>query len=67
MMRIKPLLTDFMKGIDTDVIGTAFGQGQGNGVDNQELIAINEELRYHPVEIIGSELRESMTAMIKIV
>ena len=63
----KPLLTDFMKGIDMDVIGTSFGAGQGNGVDNQELIAINEELRYHPVEIIGSELRESMTAMIKIV
>ncbi len=63
----KPLLTDFMKGIDTDVIGTSFGAGKGNGVDNQELIAINEELRYHPVEIIGSELRESMTAMIKIV
>ena len=63
----KPLLTDFMKGIDTDVIGASFGAGKGNGVDNQELIAINEELRYHPVEIIGSELRESMTAMIKIV
>ena len=63
----KPLLTDFMKGIDTDVIGTSFGEGKGNGVDNQELIAINEALRYHPVEIIGSELRESMTAMIKIV
>lgn len=63
----KPLLTDFMKGIDTDVIGTTFGAGKDNGVDNQELIAINEELRYHPVEIIGSELRESMTAMIKIV
>ncbi|MCA0933588.1 ketol-acid reductoisomerase [Lutimonas saemankumensis] len=63
----KPLLTDFMKGIDTDVIGTSYGEGKGNGVDNQELIAINESLRYHPVEIIGSELRESMTAMIKIV
>ncbi len=63
----KPLLTDFMKGVDTDVIGTSFGAGQGIGVDNQELIAVNEELRYHPVEIIGSELRESMTAMIKIV
>ncbi len=63
----KPLLTEFMKDIDTDVIGTSFGVGQGNGVDNQALIAINEELRYHPVEIIGSELRESMTAMIKIV
>ena len=63
----KPLLTEFMKGIETDVIGTTFGKGINNGVDNQELIAVNEEVRYHPVEIIGSELRESMTAMIKIV
>ena len=63
----KPLLADFMKGIDTDVIGTAFGAGKDNGVDNQELIAVNDEIRYHQVEIIGSELRESMTAMIKIV
>jgi ketol-acid reductoisomerase len=63
----KPLLIDFMKGVETDVIGTTYGDGNNNGVDNQQLIAVNEELRYHPVEIIGSELRESMTAMIKIV
>ncbi len=62
----KPLLVDFMKKIDTDVIGKAFGKGKDNGVDNQKLIAINDELRYHEVEIIGAELRESMTAMIKI-
>ena len=62
----KPLLKDFMKGIGTDVIGTPFGAGKDNGVDNQELIAINDEIRYHPVEIIGAELRESMTDMIKI-
>jgi ketol-acid reductoisomerase len=62
----KPLLKDFMKGIGTDVIGTRFGAGKDNGVDNQELIAINDEIRYHPVEIIGAELRESMTDMIKI-
>lgn len=63
----KPLLTDFMKGIDTDVIGASFGAGKANGVDNQQLIAINDEIRYHPVEIIGAELRDSMTDMIKIV
>ena len=63
----KPLLTNFMKGIDTDVIGSAFGAGKSNGVDNQQLIAVNDEIRYHPVEIIGAELRESMTDMIKIV
>ena len=44
-----------------------FGAGEGNGVDNQQLIAINDEIRYHPVEIIGAELRDSMTDMIKIV
>jgi len=63
----KPLLADFMKKIDTDVIGKAYGEGKGNGVDNQELIAVNEVIRFHPVEIVGAELRESMTAMKKIV
>ena len=62
----KPLLTDFMKNIEIDVIGKHFGEGKDNGVDNQKLIAINDVIRYHPVEIIGAELRESMTAMINI-
>lgn len=63
----KPLLADFMKGIDTDVIGKKYGEGKDNGVDNKELIEINEIIRFHPVELIGYELRESMTAMTKIV
>ncbi|MET2983812.1 ketol-acid reductoisomerase [Aureibaculum conchae] len=63
----KPLLTDFMKGIDTDVIGTFFGKGKDAGVENQELIAVNKEIRQHPVEEIGESLRASMTAMKKIV
>jgi ketol-acid reductoisomerase len=63
----KPLLTDFMKNIDTDVIGTTYGKGKGNGVDNKQLIAVNEIIRFHPVELIGDELRASMTAMKKIV
>ncbi len=63
----KPLLVDFMKNIDTDVIGKHYGEGKDHGVDNQKLIAINDEIRYHSVEMIGAELRESMTAMIKIV
>ena len=63
----KPLLTDFMSGIDTDVIGTHYGQNKDNGVDNQELIAVNKSIRQHPVERIGESLRDSMTAMIKIV
>lgn len=63
----KPLLTDFMKKIDTNVIGKAYGEGKGNGVDNASLIAVNEELRFHPIEIVGAELRQAMTAMKKIV
>jgi len=63
----KPLLVDFMKTIDTNVIGKVFDKGEGNGVDNRKLIDVNEIIRYHPVESIGYELRESMTAMKKII
>lgn len=63
----KPLLADFMKGIDTDVIGKAYGEGNGNGVDNAKLITVNQVLREHSVEIVGARLRASMTAMKPIV
>ena len=62
----KPLLTSFMKGIDTSVIGTSYGTGS-NGVDNQRLITINDQIRNHPVEHVGKTLRASMTAMKRIV
>lgn len=61
----KPLLADFMKGVDTDIIGK--GLGGDNSVDNQALIAANEAIRNHPVEQIGKQLRSYMTAMKKIV
>jgi ketol-acid reductoisomerase len=57
----KPLLTDFMKTVSTNVIGKSFSPE--NGVDNQELIRINKIIRNHPVEIVGEQLRASMTAM----
>jgi ketol-acid reductoisomerase len=63
----KPLLADFMKKIDTDVIGKKYGEGKDNGVDNKELIEINEAIRFHAIELIGYDLRESMTAMTKII
>ncbi|WP_116772326.1 ketol-acid reductoisomerase [Maribacter litoralis] len=63
----KPLLTDFMKDIDTDVIGKNFSADIDNDVDNAQLIAVNKALREHPVEIVGARLRESMTAMKPIV
>ena len=61
----RPLLADFMSKIDTDVIGK--GMAGDNGVDNQELIAVNRAIRNHPVEVIGAELRGYMTAMKRIV
>lgn len=63
----KPLLTDFMKSIDTDVIGKQFSNEKHQGVDNAKLIAVNKALREHPVEIVGTRLRASMTAMKPIV
>jgi ketol-acid reductoisomerase len=36
-------------------------------VDNKELIEVNSIIRNHPVEEVGAWLRESMTAMKKIV
>jgi len=62
----KPLLSSFMKKIDKSLIGDGSKFLKQTGVDNKKLIDINEIIRFHPVEIIGYELRDSMTAMKKI-
>ncbi len=62
----RPLLKDFMGTISTDVIGKGL-DASDNGVDNQKLIAVNQAIRNHPVEVIGRKLRGYMTAMKKIV
>ena len=59
----KPLLTDFMKKVDSDSIGKNFNDGKSNGVDNKEIIAVNSALRNHPIEAIGNVLRAAMTEM----
>lgn len=59
----KPLLGDFIAKIDIDVIGTKYNKSGSNEVDNQNLNAINEAIRSHPVEIIGKKLRGYMTDM----
>ena len=61
-----PLLADFMKNIETDVIGEGL-QLSSTGVDNAKLIAVNKALREHPVEVIGTTLRGYMSAMKPIV
>lgn len=62
----KPLLADFMTRIDTDVIGKGL-QLSDTSVDNTELIAINENIRSHSIEIVGTRLRKYMTAMKKVI
>ncbi|MFZ4057472.1 MAG: ketol-acid reductoisomerase [Ferruginibacter sp.] len=59
----KPLLADFMKTVDTDIIGKSFNAGNDHGVSNQTLIAVNEIIRNHPIEQVGKKLRKAMTAM----
>ena len=62
----KPMLIEFMKGVNKSDIGAGLSKTD-LGVDNKQLIDINEIIRYHPVEMIGYELRASMVAMKKIV
>ena len=57
-----PLLKDFMKAVGTDVIGNGL-ELQDCGVDNIELIEVNEAIRYTTVEAVGEELRSHMRAM----
>lgn len=59
----KPLLADFMKTVETDIIGKNFNEGKDNGVDNKEIISVNKALRSHPIEIVGDKLRQAMTDM----
>ncbi|AVR46968.1 ketol-acid reductoisomerase [Christiangramia fulva] len=61
----KPLIKDYVNSLEPEVAGKIFGDGY-NGVDNQELIAVNDAIRNHPVEKVGAVLRKAMTAMKKI-
>ena len=62
----KPLIKDYINGLPSEVIGMPYNDGD-NTVDNKELIAVNEIIRNHPVEEIGTYLRGAMTAMKPIV
>jgi len=62
----KPLIVDYVKNLPSNLVGRPFNDGSNN-VDNKELIEVNAAIRNHPVEDIGAYLRESMTAMTKIV
>ncbi|MCH2108220.1 MAG: ketol-acid reductoisomerase [Polyangiaceae bacterium] len=61
-----PLLADFMKTVETDIIGKKFNAEGDNGVDNQKLLAVDAATSQHPVEVVGQQLRGYMVAMKKI-
>ena len=61
----KPLLSDFMKKIDTNIIGKNFNENRSRNVDNLELIQVNKAIRNHSIEICGATLREEMFAIKK--
>jgi ketol-acid reductoisomerase len=63
----KPMLTDFMKTVDTDIIGKNYNDGKSNQVDNTEIIDVNRSIRAHHIEAVGSVLRKAMTDMKKII
>lgn len=62
-----PLLQDFMKTVTKEDIGEIYNAGKTNAVDNEELIAVNNSIRKHPVEEIGAWLRSKMRGMTKVV
>ena len=57
-----PMLTELMSKIETDVIGKGLDTSD-YGVDNQTLVEVNAEIRYHDIEVIGEELRAAMGNM----
>lgn len=59
----KPLLADFMKKVDTDIIGKNYNEGKDGGVDNRTLITVNKVIRNHSIEVVGATLRQAMTNM----
>ncbi len=63
----KPLLADFMKKVDTNLIGKNFNDTDNAVIDNFELVKTNAAIRNHSIEICGAALRNAMMSMKKIV
>ncbi|WDP90999.1 MAG: ketol-acid reductoisomerase [Desulfobacter sp.] len=57
-----PMLAEFMKTVDTDVIGRGLDLAD-NGCDNIRLIQVNDAIRSTSVEVVGKKLRGYMGAM----
>ncbi|MBE9548538.1 MAG: ketol-acid reductoisomerase [Proteobacteria bacterium] len=57
-----PLLKDYVDTLSLVEMGEGLAVAS-NSVDNQKLVAVNDSIRSHPVEIVGKKLRGYMTSM----
>lgn len=53
---------ELMPGVTAECIGKGL-PSQSTSVNNLELVAVNAEIRNHPIETVGRKLRAYMTAM----
>jgi ketol-acid reductoisomerase len=60
-----PLLREMVNQLPAELLGKGMNSSD-TAVDNQQLIAVNDAIRQHPIEVIGKTLRGYMTAMKKI-
>ena len=56
---------DFMQKVTLEDLGKGLSSSDTT-VDNETLIKVNEELRNHPIEVVGRKLRGYMTDMKRI-
>lgn len=56
-----PLLRDYVNSLEPEVFGR--GMSGDTGVDNLELIRVNDAIRNHPIEVVGRKLRAYMSDM----
>ncbi|MFK7049817.1 ketol-acid reductoisomerase [Flavobacterium columnare] len=59
----KPLLANFMKKVNLNLIGQNYNNKTNKEVDNFELVTVNKAIRSHSIEICGAQLRSAMTEM----
>lgn len=61
----KPLIKDFVNHLEPEVIGLPFDPIKASA-DQTKLSALNKRVQEHPIEKVGANLRQAMTAMQKL-
>lgn len=61
----KPLIKDFVNNLEPEVIGLPFDPNKVS-VDQTKVATLNNRVKEHPIEKVGSDLRQAMTSMQKL-